>query len=239
MRRASCEAWPLRLLGCAQVVAAAGQRGRNAGEAAGVAPQEDALHVPAPHRAGPEQGVLAVRVLAPRKLERPRCVPHSESTCIHCIVNAMQARGVTAEHMPLIAGLHPHLTRLSLKRCRGVTDAGLADLAPLTRLADLSIARCYQVGLPCAPHRLLSDACAALRPVGSLWLSFRSCHVTPGQKLIWSVCMHGNGLRLKRARGCCGCAQRGIQAMQQQCTHCLCSRGSSAALIDHACGSGR
>ena len=48
------------------------------------------------------------------------------------------------EHLTLIAAM-PRLTRLSLKRCRGISDAGLAELAPLTALSDLSLARCYQV----------------------------------------------------------------------------------------------
>ena len=34
---------------------------------------------------------------------------------------------------------------LSLKRCRAVTDGSLADLAPLTRLTHLSLARCFKV----------------------------------------------------------------------------------------------
>lgn len=48
------------------------------------------------------------------------------------------------EHLPMIAQM-PRLARLSLKRCRGITDAGLCELAPLTALSDLSLARCYQV----------------------------------------------------------------------------------------------
>ena len=48
------------------------------------------------------------------------------------------------EHVPMIATM-PRLVHLSLKRCRGVTNACLADLAPLTGLSSLSLARCYQV----------------------------------------------------------------------------------------------
>jgi hypothetical protein len=56
----------------------------------------------------------------------------------------LQARGVMPEHLPMIATM-PRLAHLSLKRCRGVTNACLADLAPLTGLSSLSLARCYQV----------------------------------------------------------------------------------------------
>lgn len=50
---------------------------------------------------------------------------------------------------------------LSLKRCRAVTDGSLADLAPLTRLTHLSLARCFKVRPPrwARPaHRLLPSA---------------------------------------------------------------------------------
>lgn len=66
-------------------------------------------------------------------------------TCASAEGFKAQARGVMPEHLVLLAAM-PRLARLSLKRCRGITDAGLAELAPLTALVDLSLARCYQVG---------------------------------------------------------------------------------------------
>lgn len=51
----------------------------------------------------------------------------------------------------------PRLARLSLKRCRGITDAGLCELAPMTALSNLSLARCYQVQQTSVCGRLQND----------------------------------------------------------------------------------
>ena len=116
------------------------------------------------HRAWLGHTTAACTALKPR-VSRPR-----KLRTLFPAVQALdlsQARAVCDDHMALLATL-PRLAQLNLKRCRELTDAGLARLVPAAgRLRRLSLARCY--GLTDAGMALLAQHFAALQSLNIKW----------------------------------------------------------------------
>jgi hypothetical protein len=132
-----------------QVLAAPRKHCGPDGKAAAAEDQEAARNVPWPALAGSVQGERLISasegdVVSVVSMVMIMCSAVARTCTSYERPSVLQARGVMPEHVPMIATM-PRLAHLSLKRCRGVTNACLADLAPLTGLSSLSLARCYQV----------------------------------------------------------------------------------------------